>query len=258
MKDQVLWIVIGAIVVATILMFTMSARAGEREAERNVGAVAEPPATDEVFDVEPAQDGEPVVAVLSTVEDAQALHAQLEAAAPAAGWALPASAPTLIDDWQPVRAGHATLSVPPDWTELNRIGEADADDQTVGMGSPAQDLYVELRHIRNADNNYMTTLAEHAVSEYSRSPDRLREGVIHGHAPRTQHLAAGHLEIMDQFGKAVDEDGAPTFRLVLWRGRWRRGEEFDRVEFTATMAQDRYEEFAPLVNRILETVEIGE
>ena len=97
---------------------------------------------------------------------------------------------------------------------------------------------------------------DHAHSEYGRSVDRLVEGTIHGYEPRILDGAVGGIEVMDQFGKPVDEEGNPTFRLVLWRGRWQAGDTIHRAELTATLGQDRYEHYAPLVARILETVRI--
>jgi hypothetical protein len=144
--------------------------------------------------------------------------------------------------------------VPRDWTVQTDIGEPGDEDQTIGLSPPSNDLYVELRMIRNADNNYMQDASGHALSEYSRSPDRFKEGVILGFQPLLVGGAAGGGEVMNQFGKEFDDDGARTFRLVLWRGRWEQDTTIHRVQFDATFAQDRFDEVAPLVRAILDTV----
>ena len=188
----------------------------------------------------------------------QQIHEQLVAISPGGGWQLPPAAAQDTSGWQTVEAGLATMRVPADWTVQNRIGAPGDEDQTVGLSPPSMDLYIELRMIRNADNNYRQTAAEHAVSEYSRSPDRLKEGVTFGYQPLLVGGAAGHVEVMNQFGKEFDDEGNRTFRLILWRGRWEQETLIHRAEFQATFAQERYEEVAPLVRAILDTVRVRE
>jgi hypothetical protein len=257
MKSSIGWIAIAMVVAATMLLLTMSARA--HEPTETVEATApEEPAVDEeagrvLFSAGGTIGGEdPAPPSLS----AQQVHDGLVAISPGGGWQLPA--PTAVDTsaWQVAQAGLATMRVPPDWVVQTRIGEPGGEDQTIGLSPPSNELYVELRVIRNADSNYLSTIAEHASSEYARSPGRLAQGLTLGYQPRMQGLAAGHVEVMNQFGKDLDEDGNRTFRLVLWRGRWEADGEFHRVEFTGTMAQDQYAALAPLVSAILGTVEI--
>ena len=258
MKSSLGWIVIGVLAAATMLMLTMSARAGERD---------EDPPVPEAATGADAQEGTVVFSTEGTVggdeapapppASVQQVHDSLVAISPGGGTRLPPAAAVDTADWQLAQAGAATMRVPADWTVQNRIGVPGDEDQTVGLAPPSNDLYIELRVIRNADSNYMQALGDHARSEYSRSPDRLAEGVILGYQPRLQGGAAGHVEVMDQFGKEFDDDGARTFRLVLWRGRWEQDGDFHRVEFTATLAQDDYERLAPLIAAILDTVEAG-
>jgi hypothetical protein len=250
------WIVVAlvALVAATALLWTWSARASPRRQDPDVVEVQAPAGPD----AEAIED-----ALLEMEEQAeqqagkdQALYAGLIAISPGGGWRLPPPADVDTADWQRFDAGQASLRVPRGWTELNRIGDPGAGDETVGVAPEAQDLYVELRHIRDSDPSYRQGYLDHVHSDYGRSVDRLAEGVIHGFEPRIVDGAVGGIEVMDQFGKPVDEEGKPTFRLVLWRGRWQEGETIHRVQLEATLAQDRYEEFAPLFARILETVRI--
>jgi hypothetical protein len=261
MKTEAGWIVLALVAGATVLLYTLSARAAEGRRPDDVVEVQTTVTPETVEDTVILDIGEtlgseaPPEADAPAPTEAQMLES-LVAISPAGGKQLPAPADVDVSTWQRVDAGHASMRVPADWVVQNRIGEPGDDDQTIGLSPEAQDLYIELRQIRNADSNYMQTVLDHARSEYARSPDRLAEGVILGFAPKAIDGAIGGVEIMNQFGKPVDENGQPTFRLVLWRGRWERDDAIQRVEFTATFAQDRHEEFAPLVARILETVRI--
>ena len=257
MKSSLGWIVVGVLVAATALMLTMSARAGEPGED--------PPAPEAATDAD-AEEGTVLFSTQGTVggeepapppASVQEIHDSLVAISPGGGTQLPPAEAIDTTGWQLAQAGAATMRVPADWTVQNRIGEPCDEDQTVGLAPPSNDVYIELRVIRNADSNYMQALGEHARSEYSRSPDRLAEGVILGYQPRMQGGAAGHVEVMNQFGKEFDDDGTRTFRLVLWRGRWEENGDFHRVEFTATLAQGDYDRLAPLVAAVLDTVAVG-
>jgi hypothetical protein len=258
MKSSLGWIVIGVLAAATMLMLTMSARAGERGGEPPVPETATDTDVEDgtvLFSTEGTVGGEETPAPPSA--SAQEIHDSLVAISPGGGWQLPPAAALDTTDWQRAQAGAATMRVPADWTVQNRIGVPGDEDQTVGLAPPSNEAYIELRVIRNADSNYLQALGDHARSEYSRSPGRLAEGVIFGYQPRMQGGAAGHVEVMNQFGKEFDDDGTRTFRLVLWRGRWEENGDFHRVEFTATLAQGDYDRLAPLVAAVLDTVAVG-
>jgi hypothetical protein len=276
MKNETIVVVISVVLGLTVLIATLSARAGERKDESIVGEVRAPDGADDTRKqaAQPTEDdaGTTILSIEGTEsaydqdddeddDDApaasdQALLDGLLAIGPPAGWQLPAPPATDTADWDRYEAGAASMRVPHGWTVQNRIGEPGSGDETIGVSPPENDLYIELRHIRDADSSYRQTAADHAQGDYRRSLERLQEGVIFGYAPRVIDGTVGAVEIMDQFGKPVDEDGNPTFRLVLWRGRWKQDDFVQRAEFNATMAQDRYEALAPLVNRILATVEI--
>jgi hypothetical protein len=254
MKSSLGWIIAAVLLGATALMLTMSARAQEPDVEPEAPAE---PVTDEgtvLLQVEGTVGADDAAA--PSAQSAQQIHDSLVAISPGAGLPLPPPEAVDTHDWQTAEAGAASMRLPADWTVQNRIGNPGDDDQTVGLSPSSNDLYVELRVIRNADSNYLQQLGEHARSEYSRSPDRYAEHVILGYQPRMQAGAAGHIEVMNQFGKEVDDDGNRTFRLILWRGRWEENGDFHRVEFSATFAQDDYDRLASMVAAILDTVEI--
>jgi hypothetical protein len=155
-----------------------------------------------------------------------------------------------------VEVGYVSMLVPPGWTIQNQIGEKGAEDQTTGLSPPANDIYVELRQIRNSDSNYEQTPLDLAQSDYRRSPNRLQEGVIFGFQPMVLDGAVGNVETMNQFGKEKNEDGSLTDRMITWRGRWEQNDAIQEAEFNATFAQDQYEKMAPLVSNILSTIRI--
>ena len=127
-------------------------------------------------------------------------------------------------------------------------------DHTIGFTSMSGDFYIELRQRQNSDSNYMQTAVDHANSDYGRSPDRLKEGVILGFQPMLIDGAVGSVEIMNLYGSEKDEDGSVTPRMINWRGRWEKNDLIHILEVTARFAQDQQEKFAPLVSSILATV----
>jgi hypothetical protein len=184
------------------------------------------------------------------------LYDGLIAISPAGGVQLPTPPVSDQSDWQTVTVGFVSMRVPADWTVQNQIGKPGDEDQTIGLSPPSNDLYVELRHIQNADSNYMNTPLALAVSDYRSAPDRLKDGITFGYQPMVIDGAVGYVETMNQFGKEKNDDGTPTFRMINWRGRWEQNDAIQRVEFGATFAQDGYEKFAPVVSEILATVKI--
>ena len=262
MKPNLEWIALALAVGLLVVLLSLPARAGEPQDDPDVPEVSTPPA--EADEATPAQDdGTVIFSVSETLggeepsppsPSVQQIHDALLAISPGAGLQLPP--PSVVDtaDWQLVEVGLATMRVPRDWVVHNDIGDPGDEDQTIGLSPPSNDLYVELRMLRNADSNYMQDARDHATSEYSRSPDRFKEGVILGFQPLLVGGAAGHVEVMNQFGKEFADDGTRTFRLILWRGRWEQDTAIHRVQFDATFAQDGYDEFAPLVRAILDTV----
>jgi hypothetical protein len=263
MKSNLEWIALALAVIALVFMLAPSARAGGRGQDPDVIEVSTPETTEPEAGPAAEDEGTVLFSVSGTVGGeekrapspaVQQIHDALVAISPGAGLQLPPAATVDRSDWQHVETGLATMRVPRDWVVQTDIGEPGDVDQTVGLSPPSNDLYVELRMIRNADNNYMQNANDHAVSEYSRSTERFKEGVILGFQPLLVGGAAGGVEVMNQFGKEFDDDGARTFRLVLWRGRWEQDTTIHRVQFDATFAQDRFDEVAPLVRAILDTV----
>ena len=157
--------------------------------------------------------------------------------------------------WQNVNAGLASMLIPPGWKTHDQEGTGPEDRiRSVGVVSAAEDIYVELRIIQDSDSNYLQTVMNHAQSDYSMSKQRLAEGVVLGFQPMVLDGTVGKVEIMNQFGREKNEDGSPTFRMVIWSGRWEKDDSIHKVEFQATFAQNRYKEFAPIVSNILATI----
>jgi len=188
---------------------------------------------------------------------AKELYDGLIAISPPAGVQLPAPPASDHSDWLSVKVGYATMLVPPGWTIQNQIGKEGDDDQTLGLSPPANDIYIELRQIRNSDSNYMQTPLDLASSDYRSTPDRLKNGIIFGYQPMVIDGAVGHVETMNQFGKTKNDDGSPTDRIIFWRGRWEQDDSIQKVEFNANFAQDGYEKFAPVISEILATIRIS-
>jgi hypothetical protein len=186
------------------------------------------------------------------------LYDGLVAISPAGGVQLPTPPESDHADWLSVKVGYASMLVPPGWTISNQIGKEGDDDQTIGLSPPSNDIYIELRQIRNSDSNYEQTPLDLAISDYRSTPDRLKQGVTFGYQPMVIDGAVGHVETMNQFGKEKNDDGTPTDRMITWRGRWEQNDAIQKVEFNATFAQGEYEKFAPVVSEILATIKISD
>jgi hypothetical protein len=185
---------------------------------------------------------------------AKELYDGLVAISPPGGVQLPPPPESDQSNWKEIDVGFASMRVPPDWTIQNQIGKPGDEDQTIGVAPPSNEIYIELRQIQNDDSNYEQTPLDLAISDYRRTPDRLKDGVTFGFQPMVIDGAVGYVETMNQFGKEKNDDGTPTFRLINWRGRWEQNDAIQKVEFDATFAHDEYEKFAPVVSEILGTV----
>jgi len=186
------------------------------------------------------------------------LYDGLIAISPAAGVQLPTPPESDHANWLIVKVGYASMLVPPGWTIENQIGKEGDEDQTVGLSPPGNDIYLELRQIRNSDSNYEQTPLDLAISDYRRTPDRLKQGITFGFQPMVIDGAVGYVETMNQFGKAKNDDGTATDRMITWRGHWEQNDSIQLVEFNATFAQDGYEKFAPVVSEILSTIKVSD
>lgn len=158
-------------------------------------------------------------------------------------------------NWQSVNAGLAAMLIPPGWKIYDQEGTGPEDRiRGVGVVSAAEDIYIELRIIQDSDSNYLQTVMNHAQSDYGMSRQRLAEGVVLGFQPMVLDGTVGKVEIMNQLGREKNEDGSPTFRMIIWGGRWEKDDSIHKVEFQAMFAQNRYKEFAPIVSNILATI----
>ncbi len=177
----------------------------------------------------------------------------LVAISPGAGMQLPATTNTNMTSWKSFNVGLASVRIPPSLSVYSDDGKG-TQDHTVGFTSMSGDFYVELRQRQDSDSSYMQTAVDHANSDYGRSSDRLKEGVILGFQPMVIDGAIGSVEIMNLYGREKDEDGSLTPRMISWRGRWEKNDQIHSIEVTARFNQDQQEKFAPLVSGILSTI----
>lgn len=159
-------------------------------------------------------------------------------------------------NWQSFNVGSASLRVPPDWKLHHQSGRAEDRIQEVGVHSPAGDIYVALRLVRDSDTNAQSPLG-YAKNDYKDSIRRLAEEVTLGFQPMAIDGAVGKVEIMNVSGRDKNADGSPTFRMITWHGRWTQDNFVHSVEFNARFAQNRHDEITPLVSNILATVKTG-
>ena len=198
---------------------------------------------------------QPAISAQTNNADSKLLG-ELTSISPASGQQLP-SATGDSSQWKSVGISNATMLVPPDWKTITDFGEqAGSRIHTIGAVNAREDLYVELRVLEDSDSAYMQTVMDHVKSDYTQSKGRLAEKTILGFQPMVKDGIAGKIEIMNEYGKAKNEDGSPTWRIILWDGRWQQGDRIDKAELTARFAQDKYDEFAPIVSRIISTVAI--
>ena len=277
MKQQLGFTAIVLTLIAIALFAAMSARAGDRRStfgDSNSSADEPPAAT---TSVEPAADADSDQnsdanansdAIIDSEGDtdpdadkpktpppsSKEMYDALVAISPPGGVQLPTPPESDHNDWLIVKVGFASMLIPPGWEIQNQIGKDGDEDQTIGVGPPSNEIYVELRQIQNSDSNYMQTPLDLAVSDYRSTPDRLKDRITFGFQPMVIDGAVGYVETMNQFGKEKNDDGTPTFRMINWRGRWEQNDAIQKVEFGATFAQDGYEKFAPVVSEILSTI----
>lgn len=173
-----------------------------------------------------------------------------------AGLQLPAPTSTDTTNWINFKVGLASVLIPPSLSVYADDGTG-TEDHTVSFTSMSGDFYIELRQRQNSDSNYMQTAVDHANSDYGRSLDRLKEGVIFGFQPIVIDGAVGSIEIMNMYGREKDEDGSLTPRMISWRGRLEQNDLIHSIELTARFSQDQQEKFAPLVSSILSTIKTG-
>ncbi|MGH8050885.1 MAG: hypothetical protein ACREPB_09530 [Arenimonas sp.] len=177
----------------------------------------------------------------------------LLAISPAKGLQIPTANNTDVTNWNSFNVGLGSVRIPPSLSVYSDDGKG-TEDHTVGFTSMSGDLYIELRQRQNSDSSYMQTAYDHANSDYSRSPDRFKEGVVLGFQPMLIDGAVGSVEIMNMYGRVKDEDGSLTPRMITWRGRWEKNDLVHSIELTARFDQAQQEKFAPMVSSILSTI----
>ncbi|MGH8108262.1 MAG: hypothetical protein ACREO1_06040 [Arenimonas sp.] len=177
----------------------------------------------------------------------------LMAISPGGGLQLPAASNSDSANWPSFNVGLASVRIPPNLSVYSDDGKG-SQDHTIGFTSMSGDFYVELRQRQDSDSSYMQTAVDHANSDYGRSPDRFKEGVILGFQPMLIDGAVGSVEIMNLYGRVKDEDGSLTPRMITWRGRWEKNDQIQSIELTARFDQDKQDKFAPIVSNILATI----
>ncbi len=185
------------------------------------------------------------------------LLAELNSVAQANGKQLPPPAKNFIH-WTPVSIGSAAMLIPPDWKTVTDFGEKPGSRiHTIGALSAKEDFYIELRVIQDSDSSYNQTPMDHAKLDYALATSRYAEKTILGFQPAVKEGVVGKIEIMNDYGKEKNDDASPAWRIILWDGRWINGQSIDKAELTARFAQDRYEEFAPIVSNVIASIKIN-
>lgn len=164
---------------------------------------------------------------------------------------------TDVTGWQQVKIGHVSMLIPPDWKVASRDENKESRISTLGVISPKEDLYVELREIQDSDSSYGQTAMDHAKSDYALSKGRYAEKTILGFQPMVKAGVVGKAEIMNEYGREKNEDGSLTLRLILWDGRWLKDNSITKADLVARFAQNRYEEFAPIVSDMIASIKIN-
>lgn len=110
--------------------------------------------------------------------------------------------------------------------------------------------------IQDSDSSCNQTAMDHAKSDYALS-NRYAEKTIMGFQPMVKEGVVGKVEIMNEYDREKNEDGSPTWRLILWDGRWMKDNSITKADLVARFAQDNDEKLAPIVSDIIATIKIN-
>ena len=124
----------------------------------------------------------------------------------------------------------------------------------VGLVSPDNDQYVELRFIRDPLRRPGIAL-EDASDRYASAKERGANGVVLGYAPLSVDGAFGHIEIMNAGGVERNPDGSLANRTNSYRGAKRVGEDIFNAEFTATFDQANQDKLGPTVLNMIRSIQ---
>ena len=180
---------------------------------------------------------------------------KLLAISPAFGLQL--EAPPMTDyaaqGWQLVNVGEISMFTPPGWT----VVEQDKGVvPMVGLASPGNDQYVELRFIRDALRRPGIAL-EDASDRYASAKERAAKGIVLGYAPLGVDGAFGHIEIMNAGGVEKNPDGSLAHRTNSYHGSKRVGEEIFNAEFRATFDQANQDKLGPTTLNMIRSIRFG-
>ncbi len=178
---------------------------------------------------------------------------QLLAIGPAFGLQLAAAPLTdyAAQGWAAINVGGISMFAPPGWT----IVEQDHGSiPMVGLVSPANDQYVELRFIRDTLRRPGIAL-EDANDRFASAKERAAKGIVLGYAPLGVDGAFGHIEIMNAGGVEKNPDGSLAHRTNSYHGAKRVGEEVFNAEFTARFAQTDQDKLGPTVLNMIRSIQ---
>ena len=165
------------------------------------------------------------------------------------------AAPPMVDHaaqgWEVINVGGISMFAPPEWTVVEQDNGV---IPMVGLVSPGNDLYVELRFMRDALRRPGIAL-EDASDAYASAKERGANGIMLGYAPLSVDGAFGHIEIMNAGGVEKTPDGSLAHRTNRYRCFKRVGDDIFTAEFRATFDQADQDKFGPTVLNIIRSIQ---
>ena len=165
------------------------------------------------------------------------------------------AAPLMTDyaaqGWKVIDVGGISMFAPPGWTVVEQDNGA---IPMVGLVSPGNDGYVELRFIRDALRRPGIAL-EDASDSYASAKERAARGIVLGYAPLSVDGAFGHIEIMNAGGVEKNPDGSRAHRTNSYHGAKRVGEEVFKAEFRASFHQADQDKFGPTALNMIRSIQ---
>lgn len=165
------------------------------------------------------------------------------------------AAPPMTDyaaqGWEAINVGAISMFAPPGWTVVEQDNGA---IPMVGLVSPGNDQYVELRFVRDALRRPGIAL-EDASDKYASAKERGAKGIVLGYAPLSVDGAFGHIEIMNAGGVEKNPDGSLAHRTNSYRGAKRVGEDIFNAEFRATFDQANQDKLGPTALNMIRSIQ---
>ncbi len=165
------------------------------------------------------------------------------------------AAPPITDyaaqGWALIHVGGISMFMPPGWTVVEQDNGV---IPMVGLVSPDNDQYVELRFVRDALRRPGIAL-EDASDRYASARERGAKGIVLGYAPLSVDGAFGHIEIMNAAGVEKNPDGSLAHRTNSYRGTKRVGKEIFNAEFTTTFDQANQDKLGPTALNMIRSIQ---